>query len=185
MKLKSFMLWIASAGFTMGLLLGLVSCRSIAWKAVKYKVRDDFPRVKRIQSRQLAEWLNDSGREPPLLLDVRTEAEYEVSHLHGAQRVEPGSLIDQVNIPADKPIVTYCSVGYRSAAFAQKLQEGGFKNVQNLEGSIFEWANDGRPVVRDAHRAEKVHPYNQTWGKLLKPQVRADLPRRENVERWQ
>jgi 3-mercaptopyruvate sulfurtransferase SseA len=71
--------------------------------------------------------------------------------------------------------VTYCSVGYRSGAFAKKLQTTGYTNVKNMSGSIFRWANEGRPVERDDHRVEKVHPYNSVWGKLLKPQLRADV----------
>ena len=71
--------------------------------------------------------------------------------------------------------MTYCSVGYRSGAFAQTLQEAGYSRVENLEGSIFKWANEGRPVFQDGRRVEKVHPYNDAWGKLLDPSRRADV----------
>ncbi len=71
--------------------------------------------------------------------------------------------------------MTYCSVGFRSGAFAQTLQEAGYTRVENLEGSIFKWANEGRPVFQDGRRVEKVHPYNDAWGKLLDPSRRADV----------
>jgi hypothetical protein len=71
--------------------------------------------------------------------------------------------------------VTYCSVGYRSGAFAQKLQDAGYTHVQNMGGSIFEWANEGYSIEHDGHRADKVHPYNSVWGKLLKPGLRAQV----------
>jgi hypothetical protein len=48
--------------------------------------------------------------------------------------------------------------------------------VQNLEGSIFQWANEHRPLVRDGQRETRVHPYNAVWGRLLAPEVRAPLP---------
>lgn len=70
--------------------------------------------------------------------------------------------------------MTYCSVGYRSGGFAKKLQDAGYTNVQNMSGSIFQWANEGRPIERDGHRVDKVHPYSSTWGKLLKPELRAE-----------
>jgi rhodanese-related sulfurtransferase len=162
-------------GSLLASMLCLASCRGIARRAVKEKVRHDFPQVRRIQADQLAEWLNDSRREPPLLLDVRTKAEYEASHLHGAQRVEPGSEAAETIAPTNKPIVTYCSVGYRSAALAQKLQAAGFKDVQNLEGSIFEWANEDRPLEQNGEPSTKVHPYSRLWGKLLKPSVLSSL----------
>ena len=37
----------------------------------------------------------------------------------------------------------------------------------NLEGSIFRWAGEGRPVYRDGVRVEQVHPYDDRWGALL------------------
>jgi rhodanese-related sulfurtransferase len=146
------------------------------WLLVNWKVRSDFPTVPRISTKEVAAWLSDTKRARPVQLDVRTKPEFEVSHLHGAQRIEPDSAADAVNLPRDKPIVTYCSVGYRSGAFAKKLQDAGYTNVQNMSGSIFEWANEGRPVERNGERVQKVHPYNSTWGKLLKSEFRASVP---------
>ena len=145
-----------------------------SWLLVNWKVRSDFPTVPRIGTKEVAAWLNDSKRAQPVLLDVRTKPEFEVSHIRGAQRIEPDSAADAINLPRDKPIVTYCSVGYRSGGFAKKLRDAGYKNVQNMSGSIFEWANEGHPVERNGERVDKVHPYNGTWGKLLKPELRAD-----------
>ena len=125
------------------------------WAIVNAKVRSDFPEVRRISTAELAAWLNDRSRPAPLLLDVRTPAEYEVSHLAGAKQVEPDALAAIVREPKDRPIVTYCSVGYRSGGFAKKLGEAGFTNVMNLEGSIFRWANEGRPVFRGARAVTK------------------------------
>lgn len=150
--------------------------QGIEWALVNWKVRREFPSVPRIDPKQVADWLNDSKRPQPVLLDVRTRPEYEVSHIHGAQRVDPDASAGAISIPRDKPIVTYCSVGYRSGAFAKKLQDAGYKNVQNMSGSIFEWANEGHPIERDGQRVDKVHPYNAKWGKLLKPGLRADVP---------
>ena len=157
--------------------LGLAACsRWLGWQALNVTIRHRFPDVSRIRTRELAAWLNESGRPPPRLLDVREPAEYQVSHLANAQQVEPGSDPATLALPRDQPIVTYCSVGYRSAAYAQKLRQAGFTNVRNLEGSIFEWANEDRPLVADGHPAEQVHPFNKTWGFLLRSARRAPVP---------
>ncbi len=148
---------------------------AVEWMLVNWKVRHDFPQVPRTTPEEVAQWLQNPKRPPPVLLDVRTKAEFEVSHLHGARRVEPGSDARAIDLPTDQAIVTYCSVGYRSGQFAQKLHEAGYKNVQNMSGSIFEWANDGYPIERDGESVDKVHPYNERWGKLLKPKLRADV----------
>ncbi len=133
------------------------------WPAIKARIAKEFPNVKPIGTAELTK-----AEPKPVLLDVRTAAEFDVSHLAGAKRVEPDAAT--VALPKNTPIVTYCSVGYRSAKFAQRLQEAGFTNVRNLEGSIFQWANEGRPV----EPGTKVHPYNKKWGVLLDPARRAE-----------
>jgi hypothetical protein len=45
--------------------------------------------------------------------------------------------------------------------------DAGYTNVTNLEGSIFAWANQSRPLVQEGKPTDKVHPYNAFWGALL------------------
>ncbi len=151
------------------------SAQAIGWKLVNAKIRSEFPDVPRISTHELAAWLNDRTRPAPVLLDVRERAEFEVSHLRNALHVAPNAEAAVIALPKEQPIVTYCSVGYRSGGFAQKLRDAGYKNVLNLEGSIFQWANEGRPVFRADVQVEKVHPYDRTWGLLLKKKVRATI----------
>lgn len=167
---------------TSTLLLAIVFCfamvassHAIGWSLIDAKIRHDFPGVTRISTSELAASLADRSRPAPLLLDVRTQAEYDVSHLRNAQHIDPEAVATAVTAAKDQPIVTYCSVGYRSGAFAQRLQAAGFSHVANLEGSIFRWANEGRPVFRGAEQVAQVHPYNRVWGLLLQKKYRATL----------
>jgi hypothetical protein len=48
-----------------------------------------------------------------------------------------------------------------------------------VEGSIFEWANERRPLVCDGKHVTRVHPYDALWGHLLQPAVRTPLPPNE------
>ncbi len=157
--------------------------QDVAWPLVMNKVRSDFPTVTQISTDSLKTWMA-SGAEQPVLLDVRMADEYAVSHLEGAQRVNPDaeSFAFLDDLPRDTPIVTYCSVGYRSSQLAQRLQEAGFTNVANLEGSIFRWANEGLPVYRDHASVGDVHPYDNTWGRLLNKPYRTFEPRTEEAE---
>lgn len=141
-------------------------------------VREDFPNVEHISADELKDTLDGAATPEPVLLDVRQEEEYVVSHLPGAVRVEPGSDASEVveTLDPDTPIVAYCSVGYRSSELVQKLQERGFTNVKNLEGSIFEWANRGYPVERAGEEVREVHPFNEEWGRLLHEDLRAYVP---------
>lgn len=154
----------------------LLSAGEIGWSLVNWKIRQEFPNVPRVDPAEVAAWIRDAEREKPVLLDVRTRAEFEVSHLPGAQRVEPNASPSAIDLPRDRPIVTYCSVGYRSGAFAEKLRQAGYTDVRNMSGSIFQWANEGRPLVREGKAVQKVHPYNKLWGMLLDESRRADVP---------
>ncbi len=67
----------------------------------------------------------------------------------------------------------YCSVGMRSSKAAATLVRSGRANVFNLQGSIFQWANEGRTLVANGRAVHVVHPYNERWGVLLNPQLHA------------
>jgi hypothetical protein len=68
-------------------------------------------------------------------------------------------------------------LGCQSAAIVEQIQRAGVRTVYNLEGGIFAWANQGRPVYRENARAELVHPYDELWGRLLRDDLRAPLSR--------
>ena len=104
------------------------------------------------------------------LLDARELEEYNVSHLPGAKFVgyEQFNLSVVQNLDKSKPIVVYCSVGYRSEKIAEKLIGAGFRNVKNLYGSIFEWTNKGYPLNDGSGKnVQKLHTYNQQWSKWV------------------
>jgi rhodanese-related sulfurtransferase len=157
--------------------LALLSVRSIDWFLLKQSLRHRFPKVEWITTAQLADWLADKQRQPPVLLDVRTEEEWNVSHLPGARRVEPNASTEKATagLPKETPIVTYCAVGYRSGSLATELRAAGFTSVRNLEGSIFQWANEHRPLVREDEPVTTVHPYSNLWGRLLTDDARVSL----------
>jgi len=106
-----------------------------------------------------------------VLLDTREKKEFDVSHLPNARWVGYDDFaLDRVKeIPKTANIVTYCSVGYRSDKIGDKLRAAGFGNVHNLYGSLFEWVNQGNPVVDNAGKpTNRVHGFSRTWGVWLK-----------------
>ena len=143
--------------------------RGVVWAVVFVRLR--FRDVTHLSIEALASWLRDAGRDVPLLLDVRGEEEFEVSHLPGAVRIDyrrPLSKGQAVLDPA-RPVVVYCSAGYRSSVVARKLQQAGFAEVLNLEGGIFAWANAGFPLERDGQPASAVHPCLRLFSRMVKP----------------
>jgi rhodanese-related sulfurtransferase len=105
-----------------------------------------------------------------LILDIRSEKEYMVSHLKGARHInyDTFSTSDVDDIDKSKEIVVYCSVGYRSEKIGEKLLEMGFSNVLNLYGGIFDWKNKGYEVFdQNGQPTDSVHTYNEKWSKWL------------------
>lgn len=147
----------------------------IAMQKTQQMIRNKFPGVPQISTAELSSWLRNPNEGAPLLLDVREPEEYAVSHIAGAQRTRDleSALALLGDAPKDRPIVVYCSVGYRSSSLAKALREKGYGEVQNLQGSIFAWANEGRPVYRHGEQVHEVHPYNWIWGQLLEPELRS------------
>ena len=93
-----------------------------------------------------------------------------MSHIDGALLIDYDQFDPQMVVDYDrsKPVVVYCSVGYRSERIGEKLQEMGFENVVNLYGGIFQWKNEGFEVVDKAgDTTNLVHTYNRRWGKWL------------------
>ncbi len=155
-------------------------CRGLAFQFLKLLIWLEFPGVQHITTKKLAQWL-ESSRPQPLILDARGVEEYAVSHLQSAQRIDPVTPDLSVisTVPLEMPIVVYCSIGYRSAKVAQLLQGLGRKNVFNLQGSIFQWVNEGRPVFQGEGLTVGVHPYDAKWGSLLRETRRgAEVARR-------
>ena len=114
---------------------------------------------------------NDVKREPNMvILDARERAEYDVSHLPNAVFIGYNNFEKKIvdSLAKDKPIVVYCSIGYRSEKIGEKLQKLGFTKVYNLYGSIFEWVNQGNIVVdKDNQPTKKVHTYNKNWSRWV------------------
>ena len=144
------------------------------WQRTLSEIRETFPAVPQMTTQQLATTLERG--EPVLLLDARTAAEFRTSHLAGATRAATvGSALNAIKAARQQPIVVvYCSVGYRSSRLVSRLQARGLENVFNLEGSLFRWANEGRPLVRGSETVRTVHPYDDEWGELLEEPLRAD-----------
>lgn len=90
---------------------------------------------------ELAAWLADSDREPPLLLDVREPWEFGTCHIAGSRLVTMSTIpARQEELDPQQAIVCICHHGSRSMQVAAFLERAGFEQVINLTGGIHEWA---------------------------------------------
>ena len=144
-------------------------------------LKRQFPDVSNITTNDLQDVIEKSSDSNKLLLiDTRKREEYDVSFISGAkhlafpvsesdvQKFAEENITDHTEI-----IVCYCSLGYRSSKVAQTLshvlrQDQIEKiSVHNLEGSIFQWVNEGRSLssVR-GEVTQSCHPFSTMWGLL-------------------
>ena len=110
------------------------------------------------------EQLMDGGT--VVLLDTRSPAEYEVSHLRGAILIAYDGVTERelMRFPRDAQIVVYCAVGFRSETIGAQMRDLGYANIQNLYGGIFNWVNENRPVVAGLETmTRRVHGYSPFW----------------------
>jgi rhodanese-related sulfurtransferase len=124
--------------------------------------------------------LSALSQESTVLFDVREASEFSVSHLKGAFRVDPGMSTQEFiaqfsDLSKGKTAIFYCSVGQRSSDLANRVQDAlissGAKAAYNLEGGIFKWHNENRPLYASGTESTSyVHPYNPVWGRMVKDQ---------------
>ena len=166
---------IKSANIFLLLVLFLSSC--VAQEAIPLPIKATNPKF----TKTIERWISHSvpvvsveelsGKtEDYIVLDCREREEYDISHIPTAQYLgyKKFSPDQMESIPKDASIVVYCSIGYRSEKIGEQLNELGYKNVQNLYGSIFEWVNQGNEVITpDGEVTKKVHGFNKSWSKWI------------------
>ena len=133
-----------------------------------------FSGTRHVTPAELEQWLRDPNRPPPLLIDVRVDEQYAMSHIDGAVQLDPADPdITQFRVVSrETPIVAYDGPGVVSAGIAPALMAEGFTRVSSLEGGLFRWVNEGHPVVDASGPVTVVHPINWKWGRLLKGRYR-------------
>ena len=140
-------------------------------------LQSSFPNIGHLSGAELTRW--KEANKDVILIDVREEDEYAVSHLDGAMRIDPKASANDVaaqigQIAKGKDVIFYCSVGVRSSRLADRakdeLQQLGAGDIYNLSGGIFAWHNEQRALKSDAGDTQMVHAYDRTWGKLVERQ---------------
>jgi sulfur dioxygenase len=83
------------------------------------------------------------------ILDVREPQEFDgpLGRIPGATLIPLGLLAKRAGeITRDKPVVTVCRAGGRSAQATSILRQAGFERVANLSGGMLRWRTEGCTV---------------------------------------
>ena len=93
-------------------------------------------------------WLEEHAGEVQIV-DVREPDEFDgiLGHIEGARLIPLGELTSNCEeLDANRPIVTVCRSGARSAQAVNLLAKQGFEKVANLAGGMLRWRSQRRPV---------------------------------------
>lgn len=95
--------------------------------------------LEQVSAHQLSQRL-ETGT-PPVLLDVRTQAEWDGGHLEGATHMPFTEILDACcTLPTSEEVVVYCGTGYRSNIAGSYMSAHGYTNVKSLAGGMTAWA---------------------------------------------
>jgi rhodanese-related sulfurtransferase len=96
--------------------------------------------MKSLSVHELADWLADSSRTPPRLLDVRETWEYQICRIEGSELLPIREVAQNwQSLEQDQPVVCICHHGGRSAQVALFLERQGMTTF-NLSGGVDAWA---------------------------------------------
>lgn len=89
------------------------------------------------------------------LIDVRTEKEYEKSHIEEAYNVSylGGHFLrrfSEMNLDPSKTVLIYCETQHRSLFVARKIYRKGYKRIVDLDRGMMHWRKSGYPFVGDS-----------------------------------
>lgn len=78
---------------------------------------------------------SDLKKKGAVILDVRSREEYQRGHIKGSIHIPLNHLPNELSkLKKEKPIITVCASGMRSASAENILKSNGFKEVYNGGG---------------------------------------------------
>ena len=128
------------------LLLVLIAVALVMWAMNGRNVANDT--FKSVDNDEFERMLADSN---VVLLDVRTQSEFDEGHLKGAILIDVKTdsfmMAARDRLPKEKIVAVYCRSGRRSVAAAERLAADGYQ-VVNLKGGILSWKKEGKEIVK-------------------------------------
>tara|TARA_B100001564_G_C20479081_1_gene596212 strand:- start:139 stop:522 length:384 start_codon:yes stop_codon:yes gene_type:complete len=85
----------------------------------------------------------------PVLLDVRTQSEYNDGHIQDAINIPHDQLLKEpqlVSAYKDSQMVVFCRSGVRAGKVIEMLEGLGFKEIIDIDGDMLAWNEAGHSV---------------------------------------
>jgi phage shock protein E len=83
----------------------------------------------------------------PVVIDVRTEGEFEAGHIPGALNIPFDEVAERISeVDAPNGVALYCMMGPRARKGELALLGSGYTSVLHIEGGLAAWKGAGLPV---------------------------------------
>lgn len=94
------------------------------------------------------------------IIDVRTEGEYEKTHIDRALNVSYFSghfrkVVDTIGLDKGIPLLIYCETQHRSLFAAKKLYKAGFNKIIDLDKGMMNWRKNEFPYYSNTTQSTK------------------------------
>lgn len=89
----------------------------------------------------------------PVIVDVRSDQEYDRDHLPGAVHIpfySIGTGLKALKLAKQEQVVLYCEHGPRAGFAGLSLYLQGYKQVYSLDGHMQGWRANGLPIEKSA-----------------------------------
>ncbi len=117
-----------------------------------------YPDVPGVDAAQVRAALADGET---VLVDVRPDKERAISTIPGA--ISKEEFEQRAAELRGAEVITYCTIGHRSADYAQELMAEGW-SARNFDGSLLAWTHAGGELVDTAgNPTQRLHVYGSRW----------------------
>ena len=85
----------------------------------------------------------------PVLLDVRTQSEYNDGHIQDAINIPHDQILKEPQLLSaykDSQVVVFCRSGFRAGKVIEMLEGLGFKEIIDIDGDMLAWNEAGHSV---------------------------------------
>jgi len=101
---------------------------------------------------EITEFKTKIASQKYILVDVRTESEFDDGHIKGSINIDyfSSTFSDEISrLGLETPVLVYCKSGNRSGKSMKIMNDLGFNEVYNLTGGFKGWVSGNNTIIKE------------------------------------